>query len=354
MLGISVTDLVIYTKLLSMISTPITDRSLDRERIKRYKELTKEYELIKEKKCAEFRFVKDWGKARGICIKTFHKFYNRFKQGDHDGSLLPGKRGPKYKTGKPYAFIENEVVELRMSGTDRYEISSILKAQLGKFAPSPSGVYNIIKRYELNVLKAPEKEIKKKIIKMRCGEMGHIDAHYLSKYILRGQLTKLYLLGIIDDYSRIIWVELMEDNKALTAMFAAIKCLNALRQYYSIEFEEILSDNGSEFGNRASKQKANHPFERLLIEMGIKHRYTKPYRPQTNGKIERFWRKIENQLLEGTDFDSKEELKNEIVQYLYYVNHLKPQEVLGGKKPVEMIVLPKPLLPDPSRGLGNF
>ena len=36
------------------------------------------------------------------------------------------------------------------------------------------------------------------------------------------------------------------------------------------------------------KNKDEHPFERLLIEMQIKHRYTKPYRPQTNGKIERF------------------------------------------------------------------
>ncbi len=319
-----------------MIRTPIKDGSLERERIKRYKELTGEYEEIKEKKHPEFRFVKDWSKARGICIKTFHKYYNRYKQGDYK-SFLPAKRGPKYKTGKPYSFIESEVVELRMAGTDRYEISSILKSQLGKFAPSPSGVYNILKRYELNVLKPSMKEVKKKIIKMRCGEMGHIDAHYLSKYIIRGKVSKLYLLGIMDDYSRVVWVEVMHDNKALTTMFAAMRCLNALRQYYAIEFEEILSDNGSEFGNRLSKQKEKHPFERLLKEMGIKHRYTKPYRPQTNGKIERFWRTIEEQLLNGTDFDSEEELKKELVEYLYYFNHLKPNQAIGGKKPVEMV-----------------
>lgn len=319
-----------------MIKTPITDRSLERERIKRYQELCGEYELIKDKKHPDFKFVKDWGAARGICTKTFHKFYNRYKQGYYDACLLPQKRGPKYKTGKPYAFIENEVVELRMTGTDRYEISSILKAQLGKFAPSPSGVYNIFKRYELNVLRAPVKEIKKKIIKMRCGEMGHIDAHYLSKYIIRGQVSKLYLVAIIDDYSRVVWAELMDDNKALTTMFAAIKCFNALREHYNIVFEEILSDNGSEFGNQQSKQKETHPFERLLIEMGIKHRYTKPYRPQTNGKIERFWRSIEEELLDGTDFDSKEELKKELVQYLYYFNNLRPHQGIGGRKPVEI------------------
>lgn len=320
-----------------MIKTAITDRSLERERIKRYKELTSEYEQIKDNKHPNFRFVKDWSQAKGICIKTFHKFYNRYKQGYYETSLLPIKRGPKYRSGKPYAFIENDVVELRMNGTNRYEISSILKSQLGKFAPSPSGVYNVLKRNKLNVLTPPVKEIKKKIIKMRCGEMGHIDAHYLSKYVIRGQVSKLYLVGIIDDYSRVVWAELMDDNKALTTMFGAIKCFNALREHYNIVFEEVLSDNGSEFGNRQSKQKEKHPFERLLIEMGVKHRYTKPYRPQTNGKIERFWRSIEEELLEGTDFDSKEELKKELVQYLYYFNNLRPHQGIGGKKPIEMI-----------------
>lgn len=318
------------------MKTPMLDRSLDRERVKRYKELVLEYEQIKCKEHPEFKFVKVWGKARGICVKTFHKFYNRYKHQGLESVLLPGKRGPKYKTGKPYGFIENEVIELRMLGTDRYEICSILKGQLGKFGPSASGVYNILKRNSLNVLQPAVKEIKKKIIKMRCGQMGHIDAHYLSKYIIRGKVSKLYLLGLMDDYSRLVWVELMEDNKALTTMFGAIKCFNALKQYYNIVFEEILSDNGSEFGNRLTKQKDKHPFERLLIEMGIKHRYTQPYRPQTNGKIERFWRTIEEQFLAGTDFDSKEELKKELVEYLYYFNHLRPNQAIGGIKPVEM------------------
>ena len=330
-----------------MIKTPISDQSLERERIKRYKELAGEYELIKANNHPEFRFVKHWGSARGICIKTFHKFYNRYKQGYYACSLLPQKRGPRYKTGKPYSFIENAVVELRMTGTDRYEISSILKAQIGKFAPSPSGVYNVLRRHKLNVLKAPVKEIKRKIVKMRCGEMGHIDAHYLSKYIIRGELSKLYLVAIIDDYSRIVWAEVMEDNKALTTMFGAIKCFNALRQHYNIVFEEILSDNGSEFGNRLSKQKEKHPFERLLIEMDVKHRYTKPYRPQTNGKIERFWRSIEEELLDGTDFDSKEELKKELVEYLYYFNNLRPHQGIGGKKPMEMLQQTNNQQPDP-------
>ena len=120
-------------------------------------------------------------------------------------------------------------------------------------------------------------------------------------------------------------------------MFATLKCLNILADHYQIKFEEILSDNGPEFGPRISKQKQNHPFERMLMELGIKHRYTRPYRPQTNGKVERFWRTLEDDLIRDTHFDSLEELKEELLQYVYYYNHERPHQGINNKKPVEML-----------------
>ncbi len=48
----------------------------------------------------------------------------------------------------------------------------------------------------------------------------------------------------------------------------------------------MLSDNGAEFSSK--KNLMGHPFERMLQELGIRHRYTRPYRPQTNGKVEPF------------------------------------------------------------------
>ena len=75
----------------------------------------------------------------------------------------------------------------------------------------------------------------------------------------------------------------------------------------------------------------------MLMELGIKHRYTKPYRPQTNGKVERFWRTLEDDLKRGTTFDSLEELKDELLQYLVYYNHQRPHQGIDGKTPAEMI-----------------
>src|ERR1700712_3763321 len=177
-----------------MNKTAFGDTTLERERIKYYLANISDYLLIKSKSHPVYKYVNEWGLARKLCVKTFHKYYNRYKARLFDESLLlPGYRGPKYKTNRPIKFIENKVVILRQKGINRYEISSILKPQLGNLTPSPSGVYNISKRYELNVLKRPQKEEKRKIIKERMGQMGHIDVHYLNRYIIHDAVAKRYL-----------------------------------------------------------------------------------------------------------------------------------------------------------------
>ena len=321
-----------------MIKNPLKgDNTLYREWIGRYMEFVKEYEVIKRKEHREFCYVKDWAKARSICKKNFLKYYNRFKQSGADTDLIPKKRGPRFKSRRPCEKLEQKVIELRKLGNNKYEIASILKEQKSNFKPSASGVYNICRRHGLNKMRPAMKQEKRRIIKERMGQLGHIDTHYLSKHIISGSTRKLYIVGILDDYSRVAWAEIVESIDSLSVMFGAMRCLNILKAHYHIQFEEMLSDNGNEFGNRNYKSKMSHPFERLLIEMGVKHRYTQPYRPQTNGKIERFWRTLEEDLIIDANFDSIEELKEELLQYMYYYNHERPHQAIEGKKPVEML-----------------
>lgn len=314
------------------------DNTLYRERISRYNQFIIEYEQIKKKEHAEFIYVKDWAAARKIDKKNFLKYYGRYRQSGKSWDLLPQKRGPRFKNRRPCEELEKKVIELRNLGNSKYEIASIISDQKDNhFKLSASGVYNICKRHNLNRLHPAIKEEKRKIIKERMGELGHIDTHYLSKHIIRGQVQKLYVVAIVDDYSRVAWAEIVESIDSLSVMFGAMRCLNILKAHYHIQFEEIISDNGSEFGNRNTRSKMTHPFERLLLEMGVKHRYIQPYRPQTNGKVERFWRTMEEDLITDTDFDSVEELKEALLQYMYYYNHERPHQAINGKKPVEML-----------------
>jgi transposase len=113
------------------------------------------------------------------------------------------------------------------------------------------------------------------------------------------------------------WVELVPNIQSLTVMFAVMRCFNMIATTYKVNFKEVLTDNGSEF---VSPNTDNHPFERMLLEMQIKHRTTRPYRPQTNGKVERLWRTIEDELLDDFIFDDLEHLNKELWTYLFYYN----------------------------------
>ncbi len=168
----------------------------------------------------------------------------------------------------------------------------------------------------MNKLREPEKEAKRKIIKEKAGELGHVDCHHLSKDTISGDNKRYYIVCLIDSCTRVAWAELVEDIKSLSVMFATLHCLNYLANEYNIKFAEMLTDNGPEFGPRGSKSKKEHPFERMLLEIGIKHRYTRPYRPQTNGKVERFWRTLNEDLIEDTYFESVEHFKQELHDYL--------------------------------------
>lgn len=310
------------------------DMTLERNYLQKYQFLISEYELVKSKKHPKFRFAHEFYTAHDTNRQSFIKYYNRFKlSGGKVESLVPEKRGPKWKTRRTLPFIEQKVIALREKGNNRYEISSILKPKLKRFAPSPSTVYAICKRHGKNLLTPKMEQAKRQIIKEKAGELAHIDAHYLNKGIIQGDNQRYFLVGVVDSCTRLAWVDLVGDLKALTVMFSTMRCFQALSAHYDVKFIEALTDNGPEFGKKTSKSKENHPFERMLMEMGVKHRYIRPYRPQTNGKVERFWRTIEDDLLRETYFESKQHLEKELQEYLYYYNHERPHMSLGGISP---------------------
>ena len=297
-----------------------------------------EYEAIKRKESKLFKTVKQFCEFNKFSHQNFMKIYHRYKQNPCEYNLLPQKRGPKYQIRRTDLCVEKLIVELRKQGNSRYEIKEILKQKDYLVAPSPTTIYNICRKHGLNRLRKSEKTERRKIIMSKIGELVHIDCHQLSKGITIAEPDKTYyLLGVLDDYSRACWVELMEDKKSLTVMFAALKAFNMLKHRYGIEIESVMTDNGAEFGSgKNTKNKEEHPFERLLMEMEMKHIYTKSYRPQTNGKIERFWKTLKEDFTEDSLFNDKEDLKNELLGFIAYYNEHRPHSSLNGKTPKEI------------------
>ena len=121
----------------------------------------------------------------------------------------------------------------------------------------------------------------------------HIDLKYLPPL----ERKKSYAFVAIDRVTRFVYVEIHSRRDAETA--AAF--LEAFLAHFPHPVHTILTDNGSEFTDRFAvdmkdkpkdKPSGNHPFDKLCAKRGILHRLIRPYRPQTNGLVERFNRRI--------------------------------------------------------------
>lgn len=307
------------------------DRTIERNYLQKWRFLIAEYEEVKAGRSASFRRVGDFYKHHGTCSQTFRKYYNRYLRSGEEADLLPQRRGPKWRERRDPEGVEAEIVAFRRRGLNRYEIHAALRERQDK-VPSPTTIYRVLRSYRLNRRTPALREEKRRIIKEKIGELGHVDLHQLSRDIfLAPPSGTAYIVSLVDSCSRLAWAEVVTSKKALPVMFRTLKMINALDVHFGVQFAEILSDNGAEFASRNNPEE--HPFEAMLIELGIKHRYTRPYRPQTNGKVERFWRTLDEDVIEGATFDTLEHFANELFEYLVYYNSFRPHQALGGKTP---------------------
>lgn len=313
------------------------DATMERRHIHQMLRYIDDYELVKQKKHPKYRFAWEFYEAKGIVKQNFLKYYRRYLLAHRDiKALIPHKTGRKFKDAIQY---EPEVLEhlkaLRSKGYNRYDIASLLKKR-HDIDLSSSAVYRLMRKLGINKLNPTIKEEVRRIIKKEAGELGHIDIHYITKgTVAELGNQKLYLLGIMDSYSRVCWLQPLKTIKSLDVSYAALDALIILQKRYGIEFKEMLSDNGSEFASR--KNPANHPFEKMLSYLEIKHRYTKPCSPKTNGKIERFWRTIEEELLSGETFETYDEFCHYIKGYSLYYNEKRTHQGIQLKKPIDML-----------------
>lgn len=250
--------------------------------------ILEEYEKVKQKRNTRFRSVEDICEVYSVSRKDIQKYYGRWIQsGRSSESLIPRRRGPKPGTTKILSKEEERIILKiqRKLNANEHEIFHLTQ---GCFTlhPSVSTIYRTLKRFPLN------KERKKLILryeKRYPGELGHSDLHYLPKEIFIDK-KKRYLFGLMDDCTRLCHVQVIPDFKSRTVVrsfFESCKWFQA----HGITYSSLLTDNGTEFTTPGNTQyRDQHIFEIMLDIFSIKHKYTKPRRPQTNGKIERFWR----------------------------------------------------------------
>jgi transposase InsO family protein len=132
----------------------------------------------------------------------------------------------------------------------------------------------------------------------------------------------------IDDHSRVAFVQMHPDERKTSA----IAFLQAAVSHYAalgVTIRRVLTDNGSAYRSRA--------FSRACQALGIKHRFTRPYRPQTNGKAERFIQTCLREWAYARSYSNSAERTTWLSAFLAYYNTRRPHSALNHQPPASRI-----------------
>ena len=129
----------------------------------------------------------------------------------------------------------------------------------------------------------------------------------------------------LDDHSRVTYAEIHDDETAATAI-GVLRRAVAWLATRGVTVERVLSDNGSAYRSRAWRD--------ACLELGITPKRTRPYRPQTNGKLERFHRTLTDGWAFKKFYNSESARRAALPAWLHHYNHHRPHTALGNLPPI--------------------
>jgi transposase InsO family protein len=158
------------------------------------------------------------------------------------------------------------------------------------------------------------------------GDRSQRDRHWMAASTRVGYD---YAHAIVDDHSRLAYVELHDDEKAATVTGFVERAL-AFFAAHGITARRLMTDNAySYIKNRSLRE--------LLLARGIRHLTTQPYRPRTNGKIERFHQTMGREWAHGRSYPSSAHRASLLKDWLEHYNHRRPHSAIGNRPPISRV-----------------
>ncbi|MFF9984851.1 IS481 family transposase, partial [Streptomyces erythrochromogenes] len=286
----------------------------------------------------------------GISRPTAHKWVRRWRA-EGDAGLHDRSSRPNTTPHRTLAAVEASVCDLR---TRR----KLGPARIGPILGLPtSTVHRILTRHGLNRLAwldRPTGAVIRRYERARPGELVHVDIKKLGNIPKGGgwrvvgraagdrnrQATTgrrrsstpvigyCYVHSAVDDHSRLAYSEVLTNERKDTAI-AFWQRANAFFNAHGITVERVLTDNGSCYKSKL--------FTRTLTTSGIAHKRTRPYRPQTNGKVERFNRTLLEEWAYLRPYTSNDERTAALADFLHTYNHHRCHTALDGHPPISRV-----------------
>jgi transposase InsO family protein len=277
--------------------------------------------------------------AAGVSERTAYRWLARWRA-EGSAGLLDRSSAPKRIPHRTCAGRVEAIERLRRLWMTAAEIAEVLAMALS----TVSAVLRRIGLGKRSRLEPPEPP--NRYERRRPGELVHLDVKKLGRIAGAGHaLTGLrtsqnanrrrrrrggpkaweFVHVCVDDATRLAYAEVLDDERGETAAAFLRRAVDWFRGY-GVEVERVISDNGACY--------RSHAHARARRELGIRrHLFTRPYRPRTNGKAERFIQTLVNRWARGAIYGSSAERTAALPGWLTHYNFTRPHGSLGKKPP---------------------
>jgi transposase InsO family protein len=279
--------------------------------------------------------------AAGVSVRCARKWVGRYRLEGVAG-LADRSSAPRRVANRTAPDRIEAIAKLRRLRFTAAEIAETLGMAL-------STVSGILTRIGMGKLGRLGLEQPARYERSRPGELVHIDIkqlgriqggagwrvrggrqHYNSKFtdrsgVVRHSVGYEYVHIAVDDYSRLAYAEVLDDQKAMTAAGFLSRAI-AFYNRHGVTVEGVLTDNGGAYRSTIHALACR--------TFGIRHLRTRPYRPQTNGKAERFIRTLINGWAYGAIYGSSSERTAALDGWLWHYNHRRRHAAIGHQPPI--------------------
>jgi transposase InsO family protein len=297
----------------------------------------KKRRLLCERVACERWTVTEAAAAAEVSVRCARKWVGRYLAEGELG-LLDRSSAPRSVANRTCERRVEAIAALRRLRFTAAEIAETLEMAL-------STVSGILTRIGMGRLGRLGLEPAQRYERQRPGELIHIDVKKLGRIarpghrVLGGQPARAakgyhrkrdrlgweFVHIAIDDCTRLAYAEVLPDEKATTAI-AFLRRAVAFFERHGITVEQLLTDNGSAYRSTI------HAI--ACRALGIRHLRTRPYRPQTNGKAERFIRTLLAGWAYGAIYRNSTERTNALDGWLWHYNHQRRHSALSHQPPI--------------------
>lgn len=283
--------------------------------------------------------VRSAAEAAGVTERTVFRWLARFR-GEGQAGLIDRPPIPRRVPHRTSKHAVEAICKLRRLHMTAAEIAELLGLAL-------STVSAVLKRCGLGKrsrLTPPEPP--NRYERRHPGELVHIDIkklgriqggaghritghrHYNPTRGPRGATKRTVgwecVHVAVDDHSRLAYAEVLPDERAASAIGFLRRAL-AFFARHGVRVERVMTDNGSAYRSFAHRDACS--------ELGLRHITTRPYRPQTNGKAERFIQTLTRKWAHGAIYSTSKQRTATLPAWLDHYNYTRPHGSLGHKPP---------------------